>query len=442
MKRQNALAALLAALCLTATACGGTPEASAADTAAQNEDAAVQTDADLSAYAGCWKYDTLPFYMVLNEDGEWIAVNVYGSQVGPGLYHPDGDGVTLVMDDGETLTSFTPTDSGLTDAAGNTLTAWDYIMLLPTAEDELNMTASFPDDFANVTIQYPVQMNANPIPGIPNALAFNAEMESGTEDYYSNIFIGFEPISGYDDKMTQGLAAAKPYMEQMLNEQLAAMYAGKILKTVAADCIDAGNYYSITGYVWLDPSVFDDSPSEPVRGIIEVRYYGPTGYSLVSMAVSLDSRIENYNTIRSNMLATCSYTTDWLTAPKPVPTAAPAAQAASTNTANTGSAAVRSGSDSGDYGTPYYWNDEDGDIWYWNGSSNEFIGYGSDYYIDDDGQYYESNDAGWEDDGVGDTFDYEEEYYEDYDPWSDPGDTWGDYEDYSYDDEGWGDYFE
>ena len=351
MKRQNALAALLAALCLTATACGGTPEASAADTAAQNEDAAVQTDAGLSAYAGCWKYDTLPFYMVLNEDGEWIAVNVYGSQVGPGLYHPDGDGVTLVMDDGETLTSFTPTDSGLTDAAGNTLTAWDYIMLLPTAEDELNMTASFPDDFANVTIQYPVQMNANPIPGIPNALAFNAEMESGTEDYYSNIFIGFEPISGYDDKMTQGLAAAKPYMEQMLNEQLAAMYAGKILKTVAADCIDAGNYYSITGYVWLDPSVFDDSPREPVRGIIEVRYYGPTGYSLVSMAVSLDSRIENYNTIRSNMLATCSYTTDWLTAPKPVPTAAPAAQAASTNTANTGSAAVSSGSDSGDYGT-------------------------------------------------------------------------------------------
>ena len=46
--------------------------------------------------------------------------------------------------------------------------------------------------------------------------------------------------------------------------------------------------------------------------------------------------------------------------------------------------------------------------------------YGDSYYIDDDGQYYESNDAGWEDDGYGDTFDYEEEYYEDYDPWSDP----------------------
>ena len=181
--------------------------------------------------------------------------------------------------------------------------------------------------------------------------------------------------------------------------------------------------------------MFEDAPTEPVRGIIEMRYYGPTGYALVSMAASLESRIQNYNTIRSNMLATCSYTTDWATAPKPVPTAAPAPAATTTGTGSTGGT---TGSDSGDYGTPYYWNDDDGDVWYWNGTYNEFIGYGDSYYIDDDGQYYESNDAGWEDDGYGDTFDYEEEYYEDYDPWSDPGDGWGDYDDYSYDDEGWG----
>ena len=119
--------------------------------------------------------------------------------------------------------------------------------------------------------------------------------------------------------------------------------------------------------------------------------------------------------------------------------AAPAPAATTTGTGSTGGT---TGSDSGDYGTPYYWNDDDGDVWYWNGTYNEFIGYGDSYYIDDDGQYYESNDAGWEDDGYGDTFDYEEEYYEDYDPWSDPGDGWGDYDDYSYDDEGWGDYFD
>lgn len=428
--RKKTAAALLATLCLAVTACGASP---GQDSTAEALPTAAE---DLSVYAGCWKYDTLPFYMVINANNEWVAVNLYGEQIGPGQYTSEGDSITLTMADGSLLTSFTPTAAGLTDAAGNTLTAWDYIMLLPNASDELNMTANFPDSFADVTIRYPVQMNVSTIPGIANALAFNAEMEAGTEDYYSNLFFGFEPISGYDDKLTQGLAAAKPYMEQMLNQQLNAMYSGKILKTVAADCIDAGNYYSITGYVWLDPSVFEDSPSEPVRGIIEMRYYGPTGYALVTMATSLESRIQNYNTLRTNMLATCSYTTDWATAPKPVPTAAPAKL--STGTGSSG------GSDSGDYGTPYYWNDEDGDVWYWNGSYNEFIGYGDSYYIDDDGQYYESNDAGWdyEDDGWGDSFDYEEEYYDDYDPWSDPGDGWDDYDDYSYDDDGWGDYFD
>ena len=53
----------------------------------------------------------------------------------------------------------------------------------------------------------------------------------------------------------------------------------------------------------------------------------------------------------------------------------------------------------------------------------------TDGYIDDDtGEYMESNDAGW---------DYSDEYYDDYDPWSDPGDGWGDYTE----DDGWGDYF-
>ena len=81
-------------------------------------------------------------------------------------------------------------------------------------------------------------------------------------------------------------------------------------------------------------------------------------------------------------------------------------------------------------GTAYYWYDEDGDVWYWNGYENEFISYGSDGYIDtDSGEYMENNDAGW---------DYSDAYYDDYDPWSDPGDGW---DDYAYDDEGWGDYF-
>ncbi len=74
----------------------------------------------------------------------------------------------------------------------------------------------------------------------------------------------------------------------------------------------------------------------------------------------------------------------------------------------------------------YYYYDEDGDLWYWNGYDSEFIGFGDDYYTED-GEYYESNDWGW-----------------DYGEWSDPGDYYDDYyyeDDYYYDD-GYGDYFD
>ena len=39
---------------------------------------------DLSGYTGCWKLEGEPFYFVINEDFEWIAINLYAEQVGPG----------------------------------------------------------------------------------------------------------------------------------------------------------------------------------------------------------------------------------------------------------------------------------------------------------------------------------------------------------------------
>ena len=217
------------------------------------------------------------------------------------------------------------------------------------------------------------------------------------------------PIEGFDPYMEKGAATAKTYMMKMLEDFMQSMYGSYLLKSFGSDFKDNGDYYSLTGYMWLDGSVFSDGPSQPVRGCMEVRYYGPTGYALVATTIALEGRIRNYFDICNRMLETLSYTAGWSTAPKARP--------------------AYSG-DTGDYGTPYYWYDEDGDIWYWNGYENEFIGYGSDGYIDEDtGEYMESNDAGW---------DYDDEYYDDYDPWSDPGDGWGDDSD---DEDGWGDYF-
>ena len=405
MKRWKKYTSLLLALvlCLCLVACGG----GEADLP------------DISGYTGSWKVENEPLYFVINDSCEWAAVNLYGEEYGPGYVVAEEGFITLCMEDGAEVISLWQTDEGnLRDEDDNLLLLTDDIILLPTPEDELTETAYFSDDFSDVSINYPIQMNAGPHPNVHNAVDFNAVMEDGTDDYYTNILISFQPYSGYDPYMEKGAATAETYMKQLLNDYMTTMYGDYFIQAISSDFEDNGSYYSITGYMWLEGSVFSEGDLDaPVRACMEVRYYGPTGYALVAIATALDSRIQNYVDICGNILDTISYDPGWSTAPKERP-AQPGGSGSS--------------GDSGDYGTPYYWYDEDGDIWYWNGYENEFIGFGSDGYIDSDsGEYMESNDAGW---------DYDDDYYyDDYDPWSDPGDY---YDDEYYYEDGWGDYFD
>ena len=440
-KYTNLLLALV--MCLSLTACGDAPEETIGDTDMDIEEESNPVS-DISGFTGCWKMENAPFYFVINDSYEWIAVNLYNEQIGPGYFTAEEDYITLCMEDGSAQIVLWQTDEGnLKDKDDNLLLPTDYIMLLPTPEDALNQTTYFSDNFTNVSINYPIQMEAF---AQSNTLSFDAVMKDGTDDLYSNILITFQPISGYDTYMEKGAGTAESYMVKMLDQFMNNMYGDYLIKSLGSDFKDNGNYYSITGYMWIDGSIFTgNNLSQPVRGCMEVRYYGPTGYALIASTVALDSRIQNYFDICNNMLTTLSYTPGGSTAPKARPEQ-PKQPAYS--------------GDSGDYGTSYYWYDEDGDIWYWNGYENVFMGFGSDSYIDSDtGEYMESNDAGWDyedeyyddyDDGWGDYVDeYDDgwgDYVDDYDPWSDPGDgddAWSDPGDYYDDyDDGWGDYFE
>lgn len=447
------LTALLAALllCLLLTGCGG--DAAEEEPAEENtrsieavdeeqqpetpeeseEPEEPEDDSDISAYIGCWKYDDAPFYYVIGGEHEWMAINAYGTTIGPLKCTGGENGLELFDENGQIFTVFAaPINGRMMDADGNVLSGMEYIMLLPTPEDELNQTIAFPGDFSGISVSYPVTMNAKKHPNLSAGLSFNAEMEDGTDDYYSNITVSFQPVSGYDSYMTQGYATASKYLRTMLDQLAGSMYGNYLLKSVGSDVEDCGSYYSIKGYLWLDGSVFMNADAgTPVRAVMDIRYYGPIGYVLVTTSVALENRIENYYLIGENIVNSCTINVDWSTAPKALPA----------NADTKKSQAVTGGSDPGDYGTSYYWYDDDGDVWYWNGYEDEFIGFGDDYYIDDDGQYYESNDAGWDDD----YYDYDWDYYDDdYDIWSDPGDgydAWSDPGDYYYDD-GWGDYFD
>ena len=100
-------------------------------------------------------------------------------------------------------------------------------------------------------------------------------------------------------------------MVKMLDDFMKGMYGDKLIQSFGSDFKDNGDYYSLTGYMWLDGSIFSDGPSQPVRGCMEVRYYGPTGYALVATTIAPEGRIHNYFEICNNMLETISYTAGW-----------------------------------------------------------------------------------------------------------------------------------
>ena len=298
----------------------------------------------------------------------------------------------------------------------------------PANPDELTKEAAYTGDWSTVTIKYPEHMTYEQNPSLDVGINFNivGSNGTGTDDEFTSIIVSYHKIEGYDDYLNKGAGLAQKYMQQMETDFQNNIYGKHITQTIDQTFSDKGTCYSESANLWVAPSIFDNKPASDLRGNIQVRYYGPTGYALVAFVVAPESQFDRYLDICNRMVDTVSWPPAWSTSPKEVP-AEPGQNPKS---------------DSGDANTPYYWYDSDGDIWYWNGSYNEFIGFGDHYYIDDDGNYYESNDAGWESDPEEDDDDYyepndydfgdpeedDEDYYEpnDYD-FGDPGDYDEDY---------------
>ena len=88
----------------------------------------------LAPFVGCWKYDEEPFYLVIGDDYEWVAINLYGERVNPGQVVVQEGDIALYLPDGNYFTTLNETAyGGLSDEKGNSLTACDDIILLPDA---------------------------------------------------------------------------------------------------------------------------------------------------------------------------------------------------------------------------------------------------------------------------------------------------------------------
>ena len=387
-------------------------------------------------FLGCWKYDDYDMYIVLYEDMTWQLLDNTGFSYINHAFEYEENLVYLLEESGSVYLTLTFEEGVLTDSDGDTLypAPWptgeeEGSGELPSIDDELTEYVELPGSDGEV-VWYPELMN---VESESSMLRFTAVNREDTDDYYSSISIQLVPVSGYDDAMSQGYDSAKAKLAEMMDQVLEATFGGLVTQSIGSDFKDHGNYFTYDEYVWLDSSIYSPAPDEPVRAALQIRYLGPTGYVLVMNSMALDRRIATYYAIGKEMVDSIGLEGDWSTAPKPKPT-----------TGGSGGA----WSDTGDYGTAYYWYDEDGDVWYWNGYEDIFIGFGDDYYIED-GQYYESNDAGWDDDYYYDDYYWSGDYGDTYDDyyWSgDYGDTYDDYYwsgDYgdTYDDYYWsGDY--
>lgn len=224
-------------------------------------------DADiLSSYIGFWRYEGTPTYVTINDQYQWATTDFYGNQLDSGVITTDENGLNLSRADGSFVSTLAVTDTGLVDGGGNTLVASEGLVFLPTAADALNQTIAFPGNFGNVTINYPAQMNAYPYVSYTDSLGFDALVKNGTDDYYTNIMIGFQPIAGYDDNMTKGLASAQPYLENMMQTLLQNMYGANMTQFIGANCIDGGDHYSIVGSMWMSSGIFGDGSSGSAAG--------------------------------------------------------------------------------------------------------------------------------------------------------------------------------
>jgi len=330
--------------------------------------------------------------------------------------------------------------------------------LFPTPQDPLTKSIEY-EDAPGVSVMYPELMDAMPHPELPRFILFYPTNLDQSDDVYTNVVVKLEEIEGFDKYMTQGQAMAEQAMQIMIREIVDKTYADAVLSVVGFNFVDGGNYYAITDYVTLDGSMFEPACDEPLSATIEVRYTGPTGYAVVTSTISKDKNIANYYYIAQGITDSVSLNGNWSTAPKVIPTVAQTPKQGVKAPKKAGkkksSANYKAYSDPGDYGDSFYWEDEDGDIWLWNGFENEFIGFGDTYYVDEDGEIYESNDYGFEDEYYYDCeYDYDYSYLDDYeDPfeayeyndYEDGFDDYDDgdsdyYDDSSYDDGGYDDY--
>jgi len=368
-----------------------------------NEDAGVllkkgkyQKVPDFTRYELCdntWVQDGVDCELTFYDDDTWDIYDYEESEyIAEGSYEIYNGKLTMTDEedneyspklsaDRRTLTIDKDLVFQIGEVAEDAAVIGEETVAAPTPDDPLDASIAMPG-FESLMVYYPSTMKV--AASNDRFLQIDAVNDP---DNHEVILLDFIEIQGtYDDRLSSSKTARAAFAE-IAPKICEIQFPGMLIKTVGTEFVDGGTYYSAINYLWMSGEVFEQAADTPVRGILECRYYGHTGYILAVFTLADEGAIPNYFGIASNIINAISFDDGWTT-PK-----------ASGGT---------KWSDPGDYG--YY---EDGQ-WY---ESNDYDPWSDpgDYGYYEDDEWYESDDYDpYSDPGDGD------------DEWSDPGDTYDD----------------
>jgi hypothetical protein len=129
----------------------------------------------------------------------------------------------------------------------------------------------------------------------------------------NNICVDFIQINDFDKYFGSGEKQAKVGMDKLFDAIIDISYKDYYIKSLDSEFIDGGSFYGLRHFIWLSGEYFADGGNAPIRGVLELRYCGPTGYLLCVLTAADEGAIQRYFNVALNITNAIPFGGGWST---------------------------------------------------------------------------------------------------------------------------------
>lgn len=265
-----------------------------------------------------WVQDDSDCELAFYDDETWDIYNYdKSSYISEGTYELIDGKLNMTNDDGKKYTPVLSADRRtltmdkdmvfqIEEESEDTV-AIEETVAAPTPDDALDTSIALPG-FESLMIYYPSTMKV----AASNDRFLQLDAVNDPDNHEVIILDLIEIQGTYDDRLSSSKKAPAAFQE-IAPKICDIQFPGMLIKTVGTEFVDGGTYYSAVNYLWMSGEVFKEAANTPVRGVLECRYYGHTGYILAVFTLADEGAIENYFGIASNIINAISFSDGWTT---------------------------------------------------------------------------------------------------------------------------------